>query len=105
MPDPSEYLRMTARTIRLRRVVSASTPGVASTNPPHGEPAPAQRTVFVDRVDRVLAARGDEAALSAEQSAQCRSVQDHKMNEQPLHFASRFCHSLCSLSINVPSSR
>ena len=56
-------------------------------------------------VDRVLAARGDEAALSAKQPAQRRAVEDHEMDQQPFHVASRFCHSLCSLSINALSSR
>jgi hypothetical protein len=38
----------------------------------------AHRSIFINRVDRVLAARGGKTALPAEELAERRAVEQHK---------------------------
>jgi len=71
-------------------VIAAAAPGMASANPPHGQPAPSQRAVRSDGVQRVFrATRGEPAtAQRPEQQRFCRgnhpAIQAHAQHQNML---------------------
>ncbi len=65
-------------------IVALSAPRVAAGDALDGKPASAPGAVFLDGVDGVLAARGMEAALAAEQAAEGDAVEKDEMDENQL---------------------
>ena len=61
------------------------TPRMAPADPLHGPPASAERAVFVDGVDGVLAAGGLKAAVAAHEGAEGGTVEKHEVDEEPSH--------------------
>lgn len=97
-----------------RRVMPVPAPRVTTTYTLHGPPASAERAVFVDRVDRVLAARRLVPAMPAEQPAERDAVEEDEENQNAGHGeivgsaladatgtgrGTRFPHTACSFTI------
>ena len=58
---------------------------VAAADPLHGPPASAERAVFVDCIDGVLAARRRVPAMPAEKAAQSGAVDEDQEDEHTAH--------------------
>jgi hypothetical protein len=52
----------------------------------HRPPTPAQSTIFVNRIDGILAARGIESALSTKESPQGGPIEHDDLDQQPAHW-------------------
>lgn len=63
-------------------IVSASAPGMAAGQPPDGEPAPFQRTVFTQRLQGVLRAGRREAARRGRKRRDAQLVEAHEDNQR-----------------------
>src|SRR4051812_25875818 len=72
---------------------------MAATNPFEGAPGTGERSVLVDGVDRVLAARGVIAALAAEQSAERHAVEQDELDEEPAHDACQIIDMIGDTSV------
>jgi hypothetical protein len=68
-----------------RRIISMSAPRMASQHAPKRFPRPANRPVFVDGINGVLAARWRISALPAKESASRSAVNDDDLNQKPAH--------------------
>ena len=84
------------------RIKSAAAPGMAAGDSFGGAPGATDWAVFVDGVDGVLGAGGDEAAVAAEESAESCAIEQNELNQQPLHRFS--CQLEWSLSIRAVRS-
>jgi len=58
---------------------------MASHNSAEGSPSAAKWAVFVDGVDRVLAATGLESAVAAHEMAERSAVKQDELDQQPTH--------------------
>jgi hypothetical protein len=65
----------------LRRVISASTPGVTTTDPLDRFPSAAHRSVFVDRVQRVLTACRCISAVATHEMPESHTVKQHELDK------------------------
>ena len=74
----------TLHAVSLRRVVPLPTPRMTLGDALHRLPAPSHHPILRDGVDRVLAARGMESALSAEQSREGGAIEDHDEDAESL---------------------
>jgi hypothetical protein len=54
---------------------------MASANAPHGHPSAPPGTMFIDRIDRILAASRHESALPAKDSAKGNTVEQNKLDQ------------------------
>ena len=70
-----------------RRIIPFPTKRVTSTHTLSRPPGSAQRAVFADRIDRVLAARRLVAAVAAHPAAEGSAVHQDELNQEPTHDA------------------
>lgn len=68
-----------------RGVVALAAPGMAAANPLDGTPTAAGGAVLINSIDRVLAARWEIPAVTAEELAQGGAVHQDQMDQQPTH--------------------
>jgi hypothetical protein len=71
--------------MRSRRIKSFAAEGMTSRDSFERFPAAAPRAVFVDGIERVLAACRRKSALSAEELAERGSIEQDEMDEEPSH--------------------
>ncbi len=67
----------------IHRVVSSARKGMTPRDPPEALQRPSQRSTSLDGVDEVAAARGLEAAVSAEQGRERKLVEAHERDHRP----------------------
>jgi hypothetical protein len=58
---------------------------MTAANPLQGSPAPPPGAIFVDGIDRILAAGGVVAALAAQETSEGGSVEEDEVDEEWFH--------------------
>ena len=68
-----------------RRIVSAGAEWMTFADPLHRFPSTSHRSVFIDRIHRILAARRLKAALAAPEAAQGGAIDQDELDQKPSH--------------------
>jgi hypothetical protein len=75
-----QQLAISIQQFPLSRVIPSPTPRMATPDPFHRFPRAANRPVFCDRIDCVLAARRVIAAMPAHELSECGAIEQDDMN-------------------------
>jgi len=83
--EPRSGSRTLRQVAHLRRIIPAAAQRMASDDSAQGFPSTAKRAMFVQGVNRILAAGRLEPAVPAEQSPERDAIQQDELDQKPLH--------------------